>query len=314
MPDLHLGDCMDIMAGMDSNSVDALITDPPAGIAFMGKAWDKHNRYEPRSYRAQETYSMLVGVLDMEPWEAGFVAFTIDWALEALRVLKPGAHGLVWALPRTSDLTGIGLRAAGFEIRDNVYHIFSTGFPKSFDIGKGIDAKHGATRKVVATVKKTPSAASENMNDGWRRPWAEDHPKTMDITEPATDDARTWDGWGTALKPAAEEWILIRKPFSGNVVDNVLGWGTGAINIDACRVPITDGAILGRNNKPGSNGWKNSSGGPTNAILYGEPNGRWPANVVTDGSDEVVNMFPETLPGKRAHRGGWDKWQYIFCP
>lgn len=217
--DIRVGDCISVMESMPENSIDALVTDPPAGISFMGKAWDRHNRYEPRTYRACELYSMLVGLLDMEPWEAGFVAFTVDWASQALRVLKPGAHGLVWALPRTSDLTGIGLRAAGFEIRDNVYHLFSTGFPKGVNLG---------------------------------------------------------GGFNTALKPAAEEWILVRKPFDNTVTTNVWQYGTGRINIDACRVPVDDGAILG---------------------------GRWPANVVHDGSDEVVSLFPVTPPGKRAHRG-----------
>lgn len=131
---------------------------------------------------------------------------------------------------------------------------------------------------------------------------------------PATDEAKKWSGWGTALKPAAEEWILIRKPFTGTVAANVLQWGIGGINIDACRVPINDGATMARNNKPGSNDWKNSSGGMNSAALHGEPNGRWPANTVHDGSDVIVDQFPETGKSKAAHRGAAINGNIFLAP
>lgn len=120
---LHRGDCVEIMRNFPANTFDSLVTDPPSGISFMGKTWDNHSRYDAQTERGWRALDAL-RLLELERWAAGFVAFTVDWAVEALRVLKPGAMGLVWALPRTSDLTGLGLRLAGFEVRDNIYHIF----------------------------------------------------------------------------------------------------------------------------------------------------------------------------------------------
>lgn len=167
------GDCLEILKELPSDSVDSLITDPPAGISFMGKAWD-----EDKGGRKQ------------------WIAWMSSVMVECLRVLKPGAHGLVWAIPRTSHWTATALEDAGFEIRDVVTHLFGSGFPKSHNIGK------------------------------------------------STGDKR-FEGFGTALKPAAEMWILIRKPISEKTVAaNTLKHGTGGINIDASR--IGDGHNQGR--------------------------------------------------------------------
>lgn len=114
------------------------------------------------------------------------------------------------------------------------------------------------------------------------------------ITAPATPEAQQWDGWNVNLTPSYEPILMFRKPLEGTYVENILKWGTGAMNIDACRVPIKDGAKMARNNKEGDNGWKNSSGGKNKAALVGEPKGRWPKNFIHDGSDEVVDLFPET--------------------
>lgn len=274
MVDLFHADCLDEMKNLDENSIDAIVTDPPAGIAFMGKNWDNHNKYVARTEKGNSVFLFLTAIGNLDAWEAGFVAFTVDWAMQALRVLKPGAHGLVWALPRTSDLTGLGLRLAGFEIRDNIYHLFGSGFPKSMDVSKAIDAN-----------------------------------------SPATDEAKFWDGWGTALKPGAEEWILIRKPFIGTVAENVLKNGTGGINVDACRVPITDGAKLARSNGEKRSNYFNYTGSENNAALHGEPRGRWPANVVTDGSevipDEAARFFYCAKASKADREKGLEEFEAI---
>ncbi len=209
------GDCLDKLRELADSSIDSLVTDPPAGIAFMGKDWDKD-----RGGRA------------------AWVAWMTEVMRECLRVLKPGAHGLVWALPRTSHWTATALEDAGFEIRDVVTHLFGTGFPKSLDVSKAIDKAAGAEREVIGkSMGGTPSGSGRY---GWNS--AEPAPKVWpDVTAPATSAARQWQGWGTALKPASEHWILVRRPISEKTVAaNVLRWGTGALNIDACRV-LSDG-------------------------------------------------------------------------
>jgi len=284
MPDVKLinGDCLDVLKTLPDNSVEAVVTDPPAGIGFMGKEWDHHKG-------------------GRDQW----VAWMQSIATECMRVLKPGGHALVWAIPRTSHWTATAWENAGFEVRDRIGHIFGSGFPKSADVSKLIDKAAGAEREVVKVVKKTPSASS-NCNDGWVRPWAENK-TTMDITAPATEAAKQWQGWGTALKPAVEDWWLLRKPLIGTVVANVLAHGTGALNIDACRVATDDklgGGRLTGATKVGD-GWdrpwmndpdrRNADAqAMAEKVAKAEEQGRWPANVIHDGSDEVLGVFPQS--------------------
>lgn len=185
-----LGDCLEILPILEENTIDAIVTDPPAGISFMGKSWDgdKGGR--------DAWIKWLEGV-----------------ASECLRVLKPGGHMLIWALPRTSHWTATAVENAGFEIRDRVSHIFGQGFPKSLDVGKHIDKMAGVEREVVQEYIARGYADVSPTNDG-RNQWAagEVISKVAHITAPATPEAQEWDGWGTALKPAMEDWWLCRKP------------------------------------------------------------------------------------------------------
>jgi len=271
-------DCLIAMKKMDSNSVDSIVTDPPAGIGFMGKDWDKNKG-------------------GRDQW----IAWLSEIMTEALRVLKPGGHALVWSLPRTSHWTGFALENAGFEVRDCVYHLFGTGFPKSLDISKAIDAMHGAEREVVG------------INDHWNRKnrsyqtnaniFSQDrlHGQSENlITAPATEDAQKWSGWGTALKPAVEQWWLVRKPLSEKTIaNNVLKWGTGGLNIDECRVPTDDDTTrVQTNDTPKFNEKYNYFGNPLGFQNAGHELGRFPANLTHDGSDEVVSLFPHTKSGK----------------
>lgn len=174
----------------------------------------------------------------------------IVWLTEVMRevhrVLKPGSHGLVWALPRTSHWTATALEDAGFEIRDVITHLFGTGFPKSHDVSKAIDKMHGAEREVIGERTFVQGGGNSlELRQGPRKV------VMVNDTLPATDDAKQWQGWGTALKPASEHWILIRKPLNGTVATNIVQHGTGALNIDASRIRKTDGT-----------------------------SGRWPANVI----------------------------------
>ncbi len=258
------GDCTDTMKEcLPDNSVDSMVTDPPAGIAFMGKEWDGD-----KGGRDQWT-EWLTGVMR-----------------EALRTMKPGAHGLVWAIPRTSHWTARALEDAGFEIRDVVTHLFGTGFPKSMDVSKAIDKAAGVEREVVGKgVAGKSSIGQETRVEQGARPTVRDG-SDFDITAPATKAAKQWEGWGTALKPASEHWILVRKPCSEKTVAaNVLKWGTGAINIDGCRVesePWTRSTPYKDNIKGGALHAGKDKATYECPPQAGNQSGRFPANLVLD--------------------------------
>jgi DNA modification methylase len=214
------GDALDVLRGYPSNSVDALCCDPPAGISFMNVVFDSD-----RGGR--------------DHW----IAWLTSIMREALRVLKPGAHAFVWALPRTSHWTAMALEDAGFEIRDVVSHLFGSGFPKSHNVSIAIDKHLKADREVIGHMQGTGIRSYQKlMQEHGARKYAkglsEDlHKDGVPLTAPATPEAEQWQGWGSALKPSHENWILARKPLAEpSIAANVLEWGTGALNIDASRV------------------------------------------------------------------------------
>jgi hypothetical protein len=219
-----LGDCLEVMRGMEGNSVSAVVTDPPAGISFMNADWDHH-----KGGRAQ------------------WIAWMTEVMQEVARVCRPGAHMLCWALPRTSHWTATAIEDAGWEIRDVVTHLFGSGFPKSMDVGKAIDKAAGVERDVVGVKSyaypDTDRPSRGASSDGSVGMFGQEFLGSLQpVTAPATDAARQWDGWGTNLKPGAEMWILARKPLSEpTVAANVLKWSTGALNIDQSRIK-PDGA------------------------------------------------------------------------
>jgi len=257
--DLIRGDAIEALRTLPAASVDALVTDPPAGIGFMGKEWDgdKGGR---------------------QSW----IAWLTDVMREALRVMKPGAHGLVWALPRTSHWTATALEDAGFEVRDVITHHFGTGFPKSLDVSKAIDKAAGAEREVVGVregVQRPNRARLGMLNQGGGGTFAADNGAT--VTAPATEAAKQWAGWGTALKPASEHWILVRRPLDGTVAANVQAHGVGALNVDGCRVETNERLVQGASNL----GYH----GVTIPVKTEQhPAGRWPANVVLSHADECT--------------------------
>jgi len=270
---LYVGNSLDVMPNLPPSSVDSIVSDPPYGLSFMGKEWDH-------------------GV----PGEA-------FWR-EALRVAKPGAHLLAFGGTRTFHRLAVAIEDAGWEIRDCVMWVYGSGFPKSLDVRKAIDKVAGAEREVVgineAAVRK-PKRDTTWTGDVWG-----DNGAT--ITAPATPEARQWAGWGTALKPAWEPVIVARKPLEGTVAENVLKYGTGGINVDGCRVG-TDGGTTKANIRKGE------TNGERAGMSFGENisfrcdiatinAGRWPANVIHDGSEEVHNLLPESKDGVAVKRNG----------
>ena len=272
---LHHGDCLEVLATLPDCSVDAIVTDPPAGIAFMGKAWDRD-----------------------KGGKAEWVQWMQSVAAQCLRVIKPGGHALVWAIPRTSHWTGDAWEEAGWQVRDKIYHVFGSGFPKSMDVSKAIDKAAGAERELgPKRVSADGTVAHDRAgarHEGYERPWRSD-PDAVDrntrVSYPATPEAKQWAGWGTALKPAAEEWWLFRRPLEGTVAANVLKHGTGAINIDATRIGTDEGGWAG-GVALGYHGGCSLEGGEPRPTI-----GRWPANFTHDGSDEVTALFPQTTSG-----------------
>lgn len=251
------GECLKKLKELDNDSVDALITDPPAGISFMNKNWD-----------------------DDKGGRDSWIKWMSEIMAECLRVMKPGAHGLVWAIPRTSHWTATALEDAGFEVRDIVTHLFGTGFPKSLNISKAIDKEAGVEREVIGT-RPLQGHAKQMRSKNIFEPQGE-VVSEYQFTAPATAEAKKYDGWGTSLKPASEHWILVRKPLSEKTVaKNVLKYGTGGINIDNCRISVDTNDPNHRIPSKGNEGVNSIFGvGGHNGNLQSQ--GRFPANLVLD--------------------------------
>ena len=257
---------MEKLAEMPDCSIDAIVTDPPYGLSFMGKKWD----YD---------------VPGEDIWR------------ECLRVLKPGGHLLAFAGTRTQHRMAVRIEDAGFEIRDMIAWVYGSGFPKSLDVSKAIDKAAGAEREVVGRAIRPDGTTRETVGGRESTPFVAN---AVDgdafITAPATPEAQQWAGWGTALKPALEPITVARKPFKGTVAANVLAHGTGGLNVDECRVEAGDLNALQKNwdrVQSGSQGIA-STGLKAIDLSNRAPSGRWPANLIHDGSDEVMELFPES--------------------
>jgi len=345
--DLRQGDCLEEMDKLiaEGVKVDAIVTDPPYGLSFMGKKWD----YD---------------VPSVEIWK------------ECLRVLKPGGFLLSFAGTRTQHRMCVNIEDAGFEIRDMIAWVYGSGFPKSHNIGKAVDKIRGThpnkfkefaeyikgrRLELNITQKKADDVVCNGTtNYSWfeGRPVGQRLPKEaeyikikkllrlddrfdefigeaerevigkhkqpakeifkggelskdVDITIPATEEAKKYEGWGTALKPALEPITVARKPFKGTVANNVLKWGTGGINIDGCRVEYvgkTDPRTFGGSWKTDKMAKDTYEGGYEGTRQEVSHQGRFPANLIHDGSDEVLDLFPETKTGKVASHSTKGMW------
>jgi len=267
---LHLGDCLEVLRTLPDCSVDAVVTDPPYGLSFMGKKWD----YD---------------VPAVEVWA------------ECLRVLKPGGHLLAFAGTRTQHRMAVRIEDAGFEIRDMIAWVYGSGFPKSLDVSKAIDKAAGALAHEGRNMRVDGGVGTASYR------------RTIDSREyvrpaPATDAARQWSGWGTALKPTLEPITVARKPLAGTVAANVLEHGTGALNVDGCRVGTDGGTTRSEQAPYAESGWRTGHNKVEALNLV-----RWPANLIHDGSDEVVALFPsEAGSASPVHTRNVDKFRTVL--
>lgn len=265
------GDALELLRTLPSESIDSIVTDPPAGISFMGREWDHHKG-------------------GRDQW----VAWLTEITRECLRVLKPGGHALFWALPKTSHWTATAVEDGGFELRDVITHHFGSGMPKSHDASKAIDKKLGTTsqRQVFATYTAGGNAGTSTKDKGgtYGVGVVNSEPVELSRTTGGSPEAQWWDGWGTGLKPSSEHWILARKPLVGTLADNLLRHGAGALNINGCRIETTDnlsGGAYSGSLRDKTTEWQNAdrSGGKGSGFRQGigefmHPGGRWPPNAV----------------------------------
>jgi len=301
-------DCIEAMKEIEDNSIDSCVTDPPYGLEFMGKEWDKlwakrdgliqnlpDRNYGTNPYLQAKVNKYVAGK-EAQEWH-------YQWTTELYRVMKPGAYILVFGGTRTYHWMVCAVEDAGFEIKDMVLWLYGSGFPKSMDISKAIDKELGklGERKVIGVEKghtgskvKNHAGNFDDDNYEWDREYK--------ITAPATPEAKKWEGWGTALKPACEPIVLAKKPISEhNIAQNVLKWGTGGLNIDGCRISYRSNRDL-EGAKVGFKyvGWKHSGNRKEEmtTLEYNLANqqGRFPANVILECCCEDDRCLTHTNP------------------
>ena len=289
-----------IQIPLADNCVDTCITDPPYGLRFMGKQWDT---FRQNKRGKNQLINMGNGMKPLDHAELlAFQEWNRQWANEVYRVLKPGALLLAFGGTRTYHRMVCAIEDAGFEIRDTIAWVYGSGFPKSYDISKGIDKQAGAEREVVGMKPdyakfNSPNYGKSTVNIAARN----ERDIAAAITAPSTPEAQLWHGWGTALKPAFEPIVVAMKPVDGNFVNNALTWGVAGLWIDGGRVETSDNLNGGGySDGVGKGMWTENAGGGGFDRLPGEfvqPTGRFPANFIHDGSDEVKELFPQTKSG-----------------
>jgi DNA modification methylase len=309
---VFLGDCLDVLRFLPDNSVDLICTDPPYGLG----------NHEP-------TVEEILHYLKGERLDTGGDFMGKEWDIpsvpvwkECFRVLKPGGHVFSFGGTRTWDLISLGLRAAGFEMRDTIKEdhpafawVHGQGFPKSLNIGKAIDKMKGAERTEVIGKYDLPDVADGRRNKSWEctnttEPGMFGVSGQKDILAPVTQEATQWEGWGTALKPSWEPILVFRKPVDGTVAENALKYGTGGLNIEATRVKHASKedfekhkAMVDRLKEQGGSlgdSWKNSS--DLSGANEVKTSGRWPPNMVMAHADGCKKTGMMILEGD--HRTG----------
>lgn len=319
---LYRGDCLKVLRKLEDNSIDSIVTDPPYGLSFMGRKWDTFSGdVNPGRDGGKGNKGIIKGsgrggktqdrIKFKSASNMNMLTYMTPIFEECLRVLKPGGYILAFAGTRTQHIMALSIEQAGFEIRDIVAWTYSQGFPKSVNVGKMIDKEAGAVRKKGPI---DPSRAGRLVNQHGKYKteagWSAGN-RSITIDPPATEEAAQWEGWGSALKPAFEPITMARKPFDTTLAKNVLKHGTGALNIDGCRVHSggPKQATAGRRTVCDGKGFGVGQGGSsyvkgTGAVWSNE--GRFPANLIHDGSEEVIAAFPNA-PGQQGDLKGHAK-------
>lgn len=328
---LHRGECLRVLRSLPDASVSCVITDPPYGLSDVSSA-----------DTIQALTAWVSGDRERVPTGRGFMGNEWDrfvpppavWD-ECLRVLKPGGYMAVFAGARTADLMGLSIRLAGFEIRDTITWMYGNGFPKSLDISKAIDKAAGVAREIVGERSygngHTQHSHAPRFNgDTYANGAAYSEAPTRYDTAPATDAAKQWKGWGTALKPAGEPIIVARKPFVGTVAANVLKHGTGGMNIDGCRVEAVNRpkrevhALRDDVTYHGTSLSGRVDGSLASSKAVGTTDlGRWPANVVLSHGEDCelencvagcpVAELDQQAPSVGGNSTGTNPNGYIRC-
>jgi len=288
---LYCGDCLEAMKGFEDNSVDAILTDPPYGL---GKTPDVAEIM--KHWLAGDDVKVTGGGFMGKLWDS-FVPNSSVWR-EAFRVLKPGGSLFAFGGTRTVDLLSISIRFAGFEKFDEIEWLYGSGFPKSLNIGKAIDKAQGNEREYLGTYK-TPDGRDytleKSCQDGYNKTGLSMGKEKGVERRLLTTGSSPWEGYGTALKPAHEVILCFRKPCEGTYAENCLKWGCGGLNIDGCRVGTEGGTM--KSNPAKHNSVSTYGDGLNGGGCQYIDKGRFPANVIHDGSDEVLGGFPETSSG-----------------
>lgn len=293
---VHHGDSRDVLKSIPDASVDSVVTDPPYALVSIGKRFGADNAAPAKSGKSGAYARASAGFMGQK-WDTGETAFDPAFWSEVMRVMKPGAHLIAFSGTRTYHRLAGAIEDAGFEIRDMIQWLYGSGFPKSHDVAKGIDKAKGIAGERVATgepVKRMIPGADQHKG-GWEQTDGREFVPHEYV--PGSDEAAAWQGWGTALKPACEPIVLARKPLIGTVAANVLAHGTGALNIDGCRIDmagevVTTGQGTSDSIYGGGKGLRSAEMGTQQFVSHAK--GRWPANVIHDGSEEVVGAFPES--------------------
>lgn len=298
---LHNGDCIEYMRGYEDNVFTGVVTDPPYGLGILGKKWDTFDKSQfgragsegENDLKVKKNFNILPRYRT-----DGLYEFAYEWAVEALRVVKPGGILLSFAGSRTYHKIASAIDDAGWDVIDMMTWVHSQGFPKAHDISKAIDKKFGAEREVIGKKECGYQVSiSKLRKEQGHRPNLTNATKEVDITAPATPEAQLWDGYKSQLKPALEPICVAVKPRDGTYVDNALKWGVAGFNIGGAKIPTADAVTI----NTFDDGSKPFGGGAGHEYTTREEtDGRYPSNFLHDGSDEVLNLFP-TSKSTRTH-------------
>ena len=304
---VYNGDCLEVMEKIDKCSVDSVVTDPPYHLTSIVQRFGKEGS-APAQFGTDGAFARASKGFMGKEWDGGDIAFQANTWRKCYELLKPGGHLIAFSGSRTYHRMACAIEDAGFEIRDQCIWLYGSGFPKSHNIGREIDKKQGNDREVVGEVRAGKNALGQDS--GWNK---HNNRTQIEVTKGSSE----WEGWGTALKPAHEPMVLARKPLSEkSVADNVMQHGTGAINIDACRVggqsEDTERKKVVRKARTADGVWTDDNSGMKSEgseFADADPRGRWPSNVMHDGSEQVQEIFPETssteVSRERTHKGIW---------